>query len=233
MTINLLVLDGIPILEQLQLEEALLRTNDENWCILNTNAPKSIVMGISTDPKDVVDFNVMAKNPIPLIRRFSGGGTVVIDEDTIFASFIFQKEAHDFTPYPKTILHWAGEFYKNALQLPTFQVQDNDFALLDKKIGGNAQYIRRNRFLHHTTFLFHYDDKNMEYLLHPPTEPLYRKSRSHKDFLTTLKPHLSRLEFQSRIISHLNSLYTVKEAQAPTTHPPHRMATIALSVVAN
>ncbi|ERN08330.1 hypothetical protein AMTR_s03745p00005370, partial [Amborella trichopoda] len=45
---NLLKLRGKPILEQLQLEERLLRTSSDNWCIINdgTNTP-TIVMGIS------------------------------------------------------------------------------------------------------------------------------------------------------------------------------------------
>lgn len=39
---------GVPILQQLHLEEQLLRTSSENWCIINdgTNDP-TIVMGIS------------------------------------------------------------------------------------------------------------------------------------------------------------------------------------------
>lgn len=47
-SMNLLRLRGFPILQQLHLEERLLRTSSDNWCILNdgTTAP-TIVMGIS------------------------------------------------------------------------------------------------------------------------------------------------------------------------------------------
>lgn len=225
MTINLLELHNVPILEQLQMEEALLRTNEENWCIINTNAPKSIVMGISADPKEVVNLDLLAKKPIPLIRRFSGGGTVVVDENTIFVSFIFQKDVHDFSPFPKTILQWTGEFYKKALQIPSFAVRDNDYALLDKKIGGNAQYIRKNRWLHHTTFLWDYALENMNYLLHPPTEPTYRKSRPHHDFLTTLKPLISKEGFLSKITVELEALFSIKRAKPFATYEDHRRST--------
>jgi len=45
---NLIKLKGVPILQQLHLEECLLRTSSHNWCIINqgTNHP-TIVMGVS------------------------------------------------------------------------------------------------------------------------------------------------------------------------------------------
>ena len=45
---RLLRLRQVPILQQLRLEEALLRADDSNWCILNDGSPTpAIVMGIS------------------------------------------------------------------------------------------------------------------------------------------------------------------------------------------
>lgn len=45
---NLVSLRAVPILQQLHLEERLLRSSSDNWCIINdgTNRP-NIVMGIS------------------------------------------------------------------------------------------------------------------------------------------------------------------------------------------
>ncbi|KAE8678512.1 transcription factor TCP15-like [Hibiscus syriacus] len=45
---NLMRFKGLPILQQLHIEEQLLRTSSENWCIINdgTNDP-TIVMGVS------------------------------------------------------------------------------------------------------------------------------------------------------------------------------------------
>ena len=47
MTFQLLQLRHFPILEQLKMEEALLRSDNRNWCIINQGSPVSIVMGIS------------------------------------------------------------------------------------------------------------------------------------------------------------------------------------------
>lgn len=45
---KLVRLRGLPILQQLHLEEQLLRTSSDNWCLINdgTNSP-AIVMGLS------------------------------------------------------------------------------------------------------------------------------------------------------------------------------------------
>ena len=47
-TVRLLRLRGVPILEQLKLEEALLRATSQNWLIVNDGTPgPTVVMGIS------------------------------------------------------------------------------------------------------------------------------------------------------------------------------------------
>lgn len=46
--VNLVRLKGISILQQLHLEEQLLRTSSDNWCIVNDGTnDRNIVMGIS------------------------------------------------------------------------------------------------------------------------------------------------------------------------------------------
>jgi len=44
----------------------------------------------------------------------------------------------------------------------------------DRKFGGNAQSITKNRWVHHTSFLWDYDVKNMSYLKLPAKVPQYR-----------------------------------------------------------
>ena len=62
-----------------------------------------------------------------------------------------------------------------------------DYTFGELKFGGNAQYISKKRWLHHTSFLWDYDPKRMRCLLHPPKEPEYRRKRNHLDFLCRLK----------------------------------------------
>lgn len=221
MKINLLIFKNYPILEQLKLEEALLRTGKENWMILNMGSPKAVVMGLSSSADDWVKQDKLSKDGIPLIQRFSGGGTVFVDEDTIFASWIINRKDLDVEPFPKPILRWTADFYKKSLNIP-LTLKENDYTLGNKKIGGNAQYLKKDRWLHHTTFLQDVDMNNMDYLRHPKREPDYRKGRNHSDFITTLAPYLTKEEFKERLVQGLKDSFTVEERKVPTNFPDHR-----------
>ncbi len=208
--IHLLHLKNIPIFKQLQIEEALLRLDHRNWCILNEGSSRAIVMGVSGKAEELIDLEKAKQDSIPIIRRFSGGGTVIVDEDTVFATFICQKDLHDFPPFPERILSWSADFYKKAFQLPDFFLRENDYALKHLKCGGNAQYLRKDRWLHHTTFLWDFKNENMEYLLYPKKTPKYREGRSHLEFLCRLRPYFSSKEdLLLKIKDHLQQCYTV------------------------
>ena len=93
---NILHLKNVSIFEQLQLEEALLRADTRNVCIINEGSSPAIVMGISGKAEELIDLEKLEQNPIPVIKRYSGGGTVVVDPNTLFVSFICNKDLVDF-----------------------------------------------------------------------------------------------------------------------------------------
>lgn len=227
--IHLLHIPLLPIFDQLQLEEALLRTDDRNWCLINGGSSPAIVMGISGDPKLLINQNVQEVNSLPVIRRFSGGGTVVVDENTLFVTFICNQREIQIPSYPEPVLRWTESFYK-PLFGEKFRIQENDYALGHKKIGGNAQYFRKGRWLHHSSLLWDYDKKKMESLLMPPKMPKYRESRSHGDFLCTFKEHFSdKKQFQNRFIDEVSKQFTIREMQLKEAQKslmlPHRQST--------
>ena len=65
-----------------------------------------------------------------------------------------------------------------------------DLVLGDHKIGGNAQCITKDRWLHHTSFLWDYDPARMALLRQPPKAPEYRASRAHGSFVARLRDRL-------------------------------------------
>ncbi len=145
-------------------------------------------MGISGRPEELLNLEKVKQDKVPIIQRFSGGGTVIVDEDTLFFTFIFSKDdVLHIHAFPEPILRWSGNLYTKSFQIPGFYLIENDYAINLKKCGGNAQYIKKDRWLHHTSFLWDYQEKNMEYLLLPAKRPIYRESRRHTDFLCTLK----------------------------------------------
>ncbi|KAF3361840.1 putative lipoate-protein ligase A [Chlamydiales bacterium STE3] len=230
MEINFLRLDKLPIFQQLQIEEALLRTNDENWCIVNSGSAPAIVMGISANPSLVINHPLFLEKPLPVIRRFSGGGTVYIDEQTLFVTFILNGIS-----FPDKMLEWSRDFYRPVFTDLPFFLKENDYALGEKKVGGNAQYFRKNRYLHHTSFLFDFKEENMSYLLYPPKTPVYREGRSHSDFLTKLSLHFPSQEAIVNKIEHeLSKRYVMKLNALPRIESflslPHRKTTALVKI---
>jgi lipoate-protein ligase A len=74
-------------------------------------------------------------------------------------------------------------------EIPKFALRENDYVFGDLKVGGNAQSIIKDGWLHHTSFLWDYDPENMDYLTLPQKRPEYRGNRSHDDFLVKLRPY--------------------------------------------
>lgn len=94
----LIYLKNTPIYQQLLVEEALLRCDSRNICLININPPSSIVLGISCNPiEDLFIENVLEDN-IPVVRRYSGGGTVYLDQDTIMVSWIISENKPSLSP---------------------------------------------------------------------------------------------------------------------------------------
>lgn len=224
--IHLLHLKNVPILTQLQIEESLLKADERNFCVLNQGTPPAIVMGISGKAESLIFLERLKEWKMPLIKRFTGGGTVVVDEDTLFVSFIIQKkEALKITQ--ESIHQWTSSFYQKVFDHPEFSLLENDYVLGVKKMGGNAQYIRKSRFLHHTSFLWSYDKSRMSLLKMPPKIPNYREARSHEAFLCKLEDHLpSKDFFFDRIQTQLKSHFTLKtmdqEEVLRSLERPHR-----------
>ena len=95
----------------LQIEESLLRNSQENWCIINEGSSPAIVHGVKHTP---------ILSPLQQIQRFSGGGSVVVDENTIFLTFILSEKKS-----PKEMMHWVFTFLQKALSIENFACVEN------------------------------------------------------------------------------------------------------------
>jgi len=213
-TLHLIERGFTPIYEQLILEEQLLRADTRNICLINYGSTPAIVMGISGKKENA---------PLPLIKRFSGGGTVVVDENTIFITFIFNKIDVDIPAEPKAIMQWTETLYSQVF--PLFKLRDNDYVFGDRKFGGNAQYIKKDRWLHHTSFLWDYDPARMEMLSMPEKMPAYRQGRGHLDFITPLKEHFTHKEAIGESLKKVLHQYFKVLPYKEIPLPPSRQST--------
>ncbi len=201
--ITLISLKKTSIFKQLQLEEALLRAHEGNFCLINSgSSEEAIVMGISAPVEDHLNIQPIKNQHIPVIKRFSGGGTVFVDYNTLFVTFIFNERSMPIQAFPEPILKWSESFYRDVFKEDSFALKENDFVMGEKKFGGNAKYIRKNRWLLHTSFLWDYDPKKMNLLKLPSKRPHYRNKRNHEDFLLSLK---DKFESKIQLIEHIES----------------------------
>lgn len=228
-----IALHNVPILQQLKLEEALLRNSCDNFCITNYNLPPAIVLGISKRPHDDLFVPAVVEDRIPVIKRFSGGGTVFLDNNAVIVSWILASS--NKMPNSRESFDWVTPIYQTIFP-KEFSLIENDYVLSQKKIGGNAQYVQRHRWLHHTSFLWNMDSHRMsKYLRIPQQQPKYRNQRTHDAFLTSIhmlfesptgfiQAVLSAARYQ--VALEPSSLHTVSKY----LHITHRQVTSQLSL---
>jgi lipoate---protein ligase len=234
MKIYLIHAYNLSVLEQLRYEEALVRADDRNWCIINEGSSDAVVLGISGKVEEHVNVEQTQAYDIPIIRRFSGGGTVVVDEKTFFVSFIFNSAEAPCESTPQCVMKWTGDFYSSAYAPMPLQLRERDYVVGERKCGGNAQYFCRDRWIHHTSFLWDYDAAKMQCLCLPERQPEYRQQRDHSDFLCTLKEYFtSKEKIYSMLRDELGNNFTVKEAALKDIEEvmqrPHRRMTVGVS----
>lgn len=118
--------------------------------------------------------------------------------DHTFTGSFEQADIESAPLYPREVMAWTAA----ALYAPTFTrllapgasaqfaLRENDYVLGAHKCAGNAQSISRERWVHHTSFLWDFAPRNMALLRLPAKRPEYRADRPHAEFLTPLKHHL-------------------------------------------
>lgn len=205
----------------LRLEEGLLRHRArECWLTMcdGARAP-CVVLGLGSKMGELVREDEARARDVALVRRFTGGGTVVCDENTMFVGMTMDSAAMgrleggaaaaESTVYPRDVMRATGKVYERVFdKCGTFAVRENDYVFGDLKFGGNAQAITKGRFLHHTSFLYDYDGEFMNALLkHPTRAPEYRNGRDHEAFVTKLaEAGYERAEVFDRIVRAMEEL---------------------------
>lgn len=166
-----------------------------------------VVLGRSNVAEAEVNLAACTKDQIPVLRRCSGGGTVLQGPGCLNYALVFPI---DFAPQLATIsdtTQWIMAQNAQAIrtQLPSIQVQGiSDLTFNGLKFSGNAQRRKRNAVLFHGTFLLNFDlDKISQYLAMPTKQPEYRQNRPHREFCTNLPITPSQvkaaLEFWAKI----------------------------------
>ena len=192
---------GASVARALRLEEGLFRHVDlarSEWLTLVDGVDReTVVLGTSSDVQRLVDENERTRRRCGLVRRFSGGGTVLCDSNTLLIGMVMRNGGSlvlggDETTraYPRDVMRATGDAVYGEVfdRCGTFATRENDYVFGEAKFGGNAQAMTRGRFLHHTSFLYDYDARAMASVLKTPERAHeYRRGRSHGEFVTRLR----------------------------------------------
>lgn len=149
-----------------------------------------IVLGRSSHYCQEIHVQQASQRSIPVVRRFSGGATVVVGSGCLLYSLLIRL---DSAPGLR-LLDVAHRFVMHRMLEAILRIEPTvcfrgtcDLTLLGRKFSGNSLRVGRNWMLYHGTLLLDMQLSLVDELLkHPPREPDYRKGRSHADFLTNL-----------------------------------------------
>lgn len=181
--------------ENLALDEAILHHVDqgtEGGAYLRWWEPSEyfVVLGRSNNIATEVDVEHCAAAGIPILRRASGGGTVLVGPGCLCYSLVLPLNPALRTLGVSGVTSALMERTAAGLRSidPQIEVRGtSDLVSGGLKFSGNAQRWVRNAFIHHGTLLYDFDLALLERCLrHPSREPDYRQSRRHPDFVGNL-----------------------------------------------
>jgi lipoate---protein ligase len=159
-----------------------------------------VVLGRSGTLEKEVNVAACQAAGIPVLRRSSGGGTVLQGPGCLnYTLALSLASSPALTNVPASYGILLNRIAR-ALRLPGLEVRGTDILLWGRKVSGNAQRRTGGWLLHHGTILHGLDGDLMErFLLEPPKRPAHRGSRTHRLFVTSL--HIGSHDLKQRIAS--------------------------------
>jgi len=157
-----------------------------------------IVLGRTSKISDDVNLSNAESDKICVLRRSSGGGTVLQGPGCLNYSLVLSYERDTLlrgirSSYAYILNRICGALKKLGVKAEIMPL--SDIAVGKRKFSGNAQCRRRKYLLHHGTILYDFSIDKMElYLKQPGEEPPYRKKRTHRDFLTNIRRETSEIK---------------------------------------
>lgn len=158
-------------------EEYLLKNSTDNWLMLYVNAP-SVIIGKHQVAHREANTLYVNTYQLPVVRRITGGGTVYHDEGNLNFAFItnMQNSAHHTVrANTRHIIDFLSQNGIDARMEPDGSLRNND-----RKVSGSAEYIYRNRLLHHGTLLYSTNIDNMHRALRNNTSTYRTKAVTSK-----------------------------------------------------
>lgn len=150
-----------------------------------------VVLGYANAAAREANLDFCRQHTIPVLRRCSGGGTVLQGPGCLnYSLFLKIEESGPLQSISGTnefILEQLARILAPVLGTPVQREGQTDLAIRRLKFCGNAQRRRQRWLLFHGSFLLQLDMGMVQRTLPLPSkQPDYRMNRSHSDFLMNL-----------------------------------------------
>jgi lipoate-protein ligase A len=150
-----------------------------------------VVLGYANRVSTEVNRAACEARLIPIMRRCSGGGTVVQGPGCLNYSLILKMgesgPLHSISSANRFIMERNRAALEKLLKRPVSVGGHTDLAIGGVKFSGNAQRRKKHCLLFHGSFLLSFNLALITELLPMPSQqPSYRQFRPHEDFLTNL-----------------------------------------------
>ena len=171
----------------------------------------TVVLGSGGIFHDDVKEDKCLKAKVPILRRSSGGGTVLLGKGCLLFSLILRTDIRPGLATIKSSYVSIMEQIASSLGISGITHDGtSDLAWDNKKFSGNAQQRKSVFILHHGSILYDFNIGMIpNYLKHPARQPEYRLDRVHEQFLTNLP--IARSEIVSRLQDSWKATQNLKD----------------------
>ena len=158
-----------------------------------------VVVGYTNHAATEVHLPFCRQNTIPVLRRCTGGGTVLQGPGVLNYSLVLRIDdsgaVHSISSTNEFVLKRHQTALTTFLQARVELRGQTDLAIGGLKFCGNAQRRKKRCLLFHGSFLLHLDLDLLERVLPMPSrQPDYRLNRSHSEFLMNLRVRSDQLK---------------------------------------
>jgi lipoate-protein ligase A len=152
-----------------------------------------VVLGRSS-PREEAHAAACLADGIPILRRCSGGASVVAGPGCLMYALVLDRRRHDLTSGVDQAHQYVLNRNLEALRPLAGDIAcrgTSDLAFTsgsqvspERKFSGNSLRLRRDHLLYHGTILYDFPlDRLARWLARPARMPPYRAERSHEAFV--------------------------------------------------
>ncbi len=157
-----------------------------------------VVIGWHNAIAESVFQEVCRADRVDVLRRFSGGGAVVLGPGSLNYAVVLRLVSRPELANIEASVAFVLQTIVGALGVRGLVPIGGDLTLEGRKVSGSAQRRGRRALVQHGTLLYDFDDRlATRYLQEPTRRPPYRAARCHSEFMGNLP--LSADEIRARL----------------------------------